>query len=111
MVLNNEEPELKYINRTGTARSSFSAVSTSRHLSVSPNLTKRIKSAPIDRQTESFYSENLKVYDPPNICTISGSIENSTNQLYPLPQHITPTHYRPETAKSTRSSILVYSEN
>ena len=111
MVLNNEEPELKYINRTGTARSSFSAVSTSRHLSVSPNLTKRIKSAPIDRQTESFYSENLKVYDPPNICTISGSIEDSTNQLYPLPQHITPTHYRPETAKSTRSSILVTSPN
>merc|ERR1712141_182421 len=45
------------------------------------------------------------------ICTISQSVDNSVKELHTLPEHLTLTNYRPETAKSTRSSILVDSPN
>ena len=107
----NENQESKYIPRTLTARSSFSAVPSSRHLSVSPNTRKRIHSAPIDRQPKHFEASSLSGRASPNIYTISTSISNGVNESLPLPEHITPTQYRPETARSTKSSILVISPN
>merc|ERR1712141_241740 len=45
------------------------------------------------------------------ICTISQSVDNSVKELHTLPEHLTLTDYRPETAQSTRSRILVDSPN
>ena len=118
--INSLKQDLKYITRAQTARSSFSAVSSSsRHLSVSPRNQQRIHSAPINRlQNKNFEEDNLSNHNSTNICTISinnksvtSSINNDLNEQAPLPNHITPTQYRPETAKSTASSILVISAN
>ena len=109
--ITNEHQESKYTPRTLTARSSFSAVPSSRHLSVSPNTRKRIHSAPIDREPKHFEATVLSGRTSPNIYTISVSNTNGVDESLPLPEHITPTQYRPETARSTKSNILVISPN
>ena len=107
----NKAQQLKYIARTETGRSSFSAVSSSsRYLSASPRFTQRIHSAPPDRQTRNLVNESLgggiDISINRSIHTISASVDNGVDELYPLPGHLTPTDYRPETARSTISTSL-----
>jgi len=111
---------LKYITRASTARSSFSAVSSSsRHLCVSPRNHKRIHSAPPNRhQNKNYEAEALNNPNSSKTLTISingkpieSPVHNDVGDQPQLPDHITPTEYRPETARSTASSIFVVSEN
>jgi len=118
--ITNENNDLKYITRAQTARSSFSAVSSSsRHLSVSPSIQKRIQSAPPDRQqNKTFDTDSSSRRNLSNVLTVSingksvkSSVDKETGDQSPLPDHITPTQYRPETARSNASSIFVISAN